>query len=423
MLTREENEMLTRVGRGTPAGEMLRRYWMPVACAGELTDEKPIKAFRLLGEDLVVYRDRKRRYGVVGEQCPHRKASLAFGRVDEEGIRCPYHGWKFDCTGKCLEQPAEPASRAASKTRSNIRRIRWKNWADCSGPIWGRSRGRCCRAGMCWCGRTASAGSRSTKFITATGSSRWKTPWIRRISIGCTARRRTWSACVDHYEEEHNFMPFEYGIMKQRRHPGQKAWRRAAARSASTSCFRSRCAMCFARLKTDRWLRHNLQIRVPVDDAHTQVFVVYFTPNDTDHSPADGDTPWEYFPIRDEKGEYRLEHVLVQDAMAWETQGAPTDRTQEHLGVGDEGIILLRKLLREQIEIVQQRRRAVGRGARSEQESADRVRRDQRARRDFRQAAEGGVKSTGTGESLSSLRCSTVSLRHSGISQPKNLEP
>jgi 5,5'-dehydrodivanillate O-demethylase len=108
MLTREENEMLTQVGRGTPAGEMLRRYWMPVACAGELTDEKPIKATRLLGEDLVVFRDQTGRYGVVGEQCPHRKASLAFGRVDEEGIRCPYHGWKFDCTGKCLEQPAEP---------------------------------------------------------------------------------------------------------------------------------------------------------------------------------------------------------------------------------------------------------------------------------------------------------------------------
>ena len=108
MLTREENETLTQVGRGTPGGEYLRRYWMPVACAGEFTEEKPIKAFRLMGENLVVYRDQSGRYGVVAEQCPHRKASLAFGRVDAEGIRCPYHGWKFDCTGKCLEQPAEP---------------------------------------------------------------------------------------------------------------------------------------------------------------------------------------------------------------------------------------------------------------------------------------------------------------------------
>ena len=107
MLTREENEMLTQVGRGTPAGELLRRYWMPVAVSAELTDEKPIKAVRLLGENLVVYRDKTGRFGLVGEQCPHRKASLAFGRVDEEGIRCPYHGWKYDCTGRCIEQPAE----------------------------------------------------------------------------------------------------------------------------------------------------------------------------------------------------------------------------------------------------------------------------------------------------------------------------
>lgn len=105
-------------------------------------------------------------------------------------------------------------------------------------------------------------------------------------------------------------------------------------------------------MKTDGLLRHNLQIRVPVDDTHTQIFVVFFTPTETDLSPAAGDAPWEYFPIRDEKGEYRLEHVLVQDAMAWETQGQITDRTQEHLGVGDEGIIFFRKLLHEQIELV-----------------------------------------------------------------------
>src|ERR1044072_7867914 len=110
MLTREENETLTRVGPATPGGELLRRYWMPVACTGELTDAKPIKPLRLLGADLVVFRDRRGRYGVVGERCPHRSASLAFGRVDEEGIRCPYHGWKFDCSGKCIEQPAEPES-------------------------------------------------------------------------------------------------------------------------------------------------------------------------------------------------------------------------------------------------------------------------------------------------------------------------
>src|SRR5262249_25276970 len=109
MLTREENEHLTQVSRGTPCGELLRRYWHPVAAAAELTEEKPIRGVKILGEELVVYRDKKGNFGLVGEHCPHRSASLAYGRVDEEGIRCPYHGWKFDCTGRCLEQPAEPA--------------------------------------------------------------------------------------------------------------------------------------------------------------------------------------------------------------------------------------------------------------------------------------------------------------------------
>ncbi len=114
MLTREENETLTRVGRGTPAGELLRRYWHAVGAAGELSEDKPIKAVKILGEDLVLYRDASGRYGLVGEHCPHRLASLAFGRVDEEGIRCRYHGWKFDGQGRCLEQPAEQTNAATT---------------------------------------------------------------------------------------------------------------------------------------------------------------------------------------------------------------------------------------------------------------------------------------------------------------------
>ena len=102
MLTREENELLTRIGRGTPCGELLRRYWHPVAAVGELTEQTPIRPVKILDEELVVFRDKQGKYGLVGEHCPHRLASLAYGRVDDEGIRCPYHGWKFDRTGKCL---------------------------------------------------------------------------------------------------------------------------------------------------------------------------------------------------------------------------------------------------------------------------------------------------------------------------------
>src|SRR3954469_19168404 len=97
-----KNEMLCRVGPGTPMGNLLRRYWMPIGGASEL-DETPIKPMRLMGEDLVLYRDRSGRYGLVDRHCSHRRADLACGWVEAGGIRCSYHGWLFDAGGRCLE--------------------------------------------------------------------------------------------------------------------------------------------------------------------------------------------------------------------------------------------------------------------------------------------------------------------------------
>jgi 5,5'-dehydrodivanillate O-demethylase oxygenase subunit len=108
MLTREENELLTRVGPATPAGNLLRRYWHPVCPAAELTAEQPKRRVRMLGEDLVLFRDGKGGLGLVAEQCAHRRASLFYGFVEEDGIRCAYHGWKYDASGSCIEQPFEP---------------------------------------------------------------------------------------------------------------------------------------------------------------------------------------------------------------------------------------------------------------------------------------------------------------------------
>ena len=110
MLSREDNELLTRVGPGTPCGEVLRRYWMPVCPAAEITPDKPKRRVRILGENLVLFRDGKGRFGLLPEHCPHRHASLYFGFVEEDGLRCAYHGWKFDVAGTCLEQPFEPAN-------------------------------------------------------------------------------------------------------------------------------------------------------------------------------------------------------------------------------------------------------------------------------------------------------------------------
>src|SRR4051794_9648478 len=95
MLTREENERVTRVGPGTPAGELLRRYWHPVAVAKEL-DEQPTRFIRILAEDLVLFRDKSGNVGLIQDHCPHRGASLLYGRVEERGIACAYHGWLYD---------------------------------------------------------------------------------------------------------------------------------------------------------------------------------------------------------------------------------------------------------------------------------------------------------------------------------------
>src|SRR5919205_4101793 len=104
MVTREENELLTRVGRGTPMGEMIRRFWVPACLSEELPgpDCDPVRV-RLLGENLVAFRDTSGKVGILDEYCAHRGASLALGRCEAGGIRCIYHGWKFAADGAVLD--------------------------------------------------------------------------------------------------------------------------------------------------------------------------------------------------------------------------------------------------------------------------------------------------------------------------------
>ena len=197
---------------------------------------------------------------------------------------------------------------------------------------------------------------------------------------------------VDHYEEDHQFTPFEYGIMKRRITPGRKAGDRTGRRSASVTVpdhpapcvsrhqnnrFRApQCANPGARwtMPTRRCSWSTLRPTIPIGRRRTAI-----RPGSISRSAT-------------KTASTVLTEVLVQDAMAWETQGAPTDRTQEHLGVGDEGIILLRKLLREQIEIVRNGGEPLGIVRDAKQESFDRVRSDQRAYRAGWQRTKGGVK-------------------------------
>src|ERR1700726_3846844 len=121
MLTQADNELVTRVGPGTPMGTLMRQYWVPAMLSSELPapDSDPVRVL-LLGEQLIAFRDSNGKVGMLANNCPHRGASLFFGRNEEAGIRCVYHGWKFDVTGTCIDMPNEPAE---SDFRTKVRAV------------------------------------------------------------------------------------------------------------------------------------------------------------------------------------------------------------------------------------------------------------------------------------------------------------
>lgn len=108
MISQDMNDSLTLVGKGSDAGEVLRRYWQPAALSDELMSGRPVVPVRLLGEDLVLFRDEEGKLGLIGRQCPHRGADMCYGRLEDNGLRCPFHGWHFNRDGQCVEQPGEP---------------------------------------------------------------------------------------------------------------------------------------------------------------------------------------------------------------------------------------------------------------------------------------------------------------------------
>jgi phthalate 4,5-dioxygenase oxygenase subunit len=132
MLTQETNEFLTRTGPGTPMGELFRRYWIPALLDWELPERDcPPVRVKLLGERLIAFRDSEGRIGIIDEFCAHRGVSLWFGRNEECGLRCSYHGWKYDVNGQCVDLPSEPGERVRS-------RIKLKSYpsVELGGVIW-----------------------------------------------------------------------------------------------------------------------------------------------------------------------------------------------------------------------------------------------------------------------------------------------
>jgi phenylpropionate dioxygenase-like ring-hydroxylating dioxygenase large terminal subunit len=132
MLSRHQNDLVTQTDQETPGGKLLRSFWQPVATAEEMAPGKPPMPVRIMGEDLVLFRDPENRLGLIGLNCPHRGTDLSYGRIEDGGLRCLYHGWLFDIQGRCLEQPAE---RADSNFKDKIRHTAYPV-QEKGGAIW-----------------------------------------------------------------------------------------------------------------------------------------------------------------------------------------------------------------------------------------------------------------------------------------------
>ncbi len=349
MLTAEENELLTRVGPGTPGGEMLRRYWHPISVARELSDENPTKFVRIMGEDLVIFRDKSGRTGLIADKCAHRSASLVYGRVEERGISCAYHGWLYDCEGNILETPPE-------RNDAIMKSVKIKSY-----PVE-------VYLGLIWTYMGPAPVPPMTHYDTL-----FRDDLDRQILVHPVLDCNWFQAMensvdpahlqVLHQEfagrqgrkpvnttrgftddvESYEFYLTDYGVMKKRtyknglmdEHP--LIFPNILRQGAST------------------------QFRVPIDDEHTlHIHVFCSRPEEGSEAKTAFDPPVEYKEPYKEPADklhpfthFTMHQVIPQDHMAWETQGPVADRSIEHLSYSDRGIVLYRRVARENIAKVQ----------------------------------------------------------------------
>jgi 5,5'-dehydrodivanillate O-demethylase len=357
-LSEEQNTLITQVGKGTPGGELLRRYWMPIAPAAELTAERPKRRIRILGEDLVLFRDGRGEFGLLPERCPHRHASLYFGFVEDDGLRCAYHGWKFAPDGECLEQPFEPAGSKlkalACRTAYPVQQLAGLLFAYL-GPLPAPELPR-------WEHLVRTDGERSINVL-AIHNCNWvqiqenshdpvHTYYLHGRMIQETGQEDFYKAEVAYYLrpiENYSFdlcrEPTWTGIRKVRVYGGDRPERESGHPAIFPNI-----------LIVPTGLSTTVQFRVPIDDEHTYHVHLEFTPTPDGSTvdQPDAAIPVTYMahPKRPD-GDYDLTRFPHQDLMAWETQGAIFNRPTELLGASDAGITMFRKLLREQIERVQ----------------------------------------------------------------------
>ncbi|MCX6459833.1 MAG: aromatic ring-hydroxylating dioxygenase subunit alpha [Actinobacteria bacterium] len=348
MLTVEQNEELTQVGPGTPMGELLRRYWYPIAFEQDF-DTVPAKSVRLLSEDWTLYKTPSGKYGIIAEKCAHRSASLTYGVVHEDGIRCGYHGWKYDFDGQCVEQPAE-------SDNQNFRdRVKMKS---------GKAQ---TMGGMVWVYVGPDPAPELPRFdvfvkdgIRDVGFTTIPCNWLQIMENSVDPHHVEWLhgyyfnflgetngfEAPKAFQKKHiktGFDEMEWGILKRRVLEGHSEanddW---AIGHPLVFPFYMRVGGAYI---------DQMQIRVPIDDTHT--WKLFYSTHNPGEELTINERPVVYeYLWKDEEGRFITDYIEGQDVMAWVSQGAITDRTQEHLGRSDAGVALLRKMFKENMRKV-----------------------------------------------------------------------
>ncbi len=367
MLTVEETELLTRTGPGTPMGNLFRRFWLPAMLPSELPepDCTPVR-FRILSEDLIAFRDTTGKVGFLAQNCPHRGASMFFGRNEESGLRCVYHGWKFDVDGKCVDMPNEPAE---SNFKDKVRAVAYPA-AEWGGLIWiymGPRDKQPELPAYDWCTHPDAANSQVRKWMQESNYTQGLEGDLDSAHVSFLHRtfgreQRNLTGVAPQLTVRETDFGFAYGA----RRPavdGKNYWR------VTTYVMPAFIEIPgVANRAAGHWT-------LPMDDEHSWWFNVSPPPPPGQEpslaegqlSPGDAipaETPnLAFIPgtwrrIRNIDNDYLIDREMqrtvnytglpgnrVQDQAMTETMGAIPDRTKEHLGTTDAAIIFFRRYL------------------------------------------------------------------------------
>lgn len=361
MLTKEENQLLTQVGPGTPAGDLLRRYWHPITATSQLASHGT-RAITVLGESLVLYRDRQGRLGLVADRCPHRQAGMLYGAPEQEGLRCAYHGWLFNASGRCLEQPFEQAADPGSTFKDRVT-IKAYPVEELGGMIFAYLGPEPVPLLPRWDLFTRDDLPREIGTsvvpcnwlqITENALDPVHLEWLHQHFHNYVMERlgRTESSRLPGRHVKIGFSVFDHGIIKRRLLEGDTE---AHERWATGH------PLVFPMMLKSGSVSHPVfQMRTPIDEKSTLYFWYgcHLRRRDDDmYVPRPEEIPFYEVPLPgvDERGDpiwSLVDNNSGQDMAMWYTQGEITDRTAEHLGQSDQGIILYRKLLKDSIEKV-----------------------------------------------------------------------